>query len=187
MARPEQGIPFDVAHEGEYAKRLGMRLRAVRELRGWSLRDVEVESGGRFSGSAVGSYERATRLLSVPRLHSLAELYGVPLTRLLPSDGPDPAGGGSGEANRAPASRPRSADDGIVLDLVALESSRSPDYQPLRRYVETIRSQRHDDEGSTLTVRGGDVAALAAISRVDAPTLIRRLRHAGLVCRTPRR
>jgi transcriptional regulator with XRE-family HTH domain len=186
MARPEQGIPFDVAHEGEYAKRLGVRLRTVRELRGWSLRDVEVQSGGRFSGSAVGSYERATRLLSVPRLHSLAEFYDVPLARLLPSDGAEPAGGGA-DANRGHTGRPRSADDGIVLDLVALESSRSPDYQPLRRYVETIRSQRHDDEGATLTVRGGDVAALAAISRVDAPTLIRRLRHAGLVCRTSRR
>jgi len=187
MARPEQGIPFDVAHEGEYARRLGVRLRAVRELRGWSLRDVEVESGGRFSGSAVGSYERATRLLSVPRLHSLAVFYGVPVARLLPSDVAEPTNAGSGEPTGRPAARPRSADDGIVLDLVALESSSSPDYQPLRRYVETIRSQRHDDEGATLTVRGGDVAALAAISRVDAPTLIRRLRHAGLVCRTSRR
>lgn len=186
MARPERGIPFDVAQETDYAKRLGVRLRAARELRGWSLRDVESQSGGRFRSSAVGSYERATRLVSVPRLHSLAELYGVPLVRLLPGE-VALASAGVGDADRATAARPRSSDDGVVLDLVALESARGPDFQPLRRYVETIRAQRHDYDAPTLTVRGGDVTALAAISRVDAPTLVRRLRHAGLVCRTSRR
>ena len=46
----------------EYARQLGSRLRAMREQRSWSLRDVQVASHGRFTGSAVGTYERGERV-----------------------------------------------------------------------------------------------------------------------------
>src|SRR6476469_11196835 len=68
----------------EYARQLGASLRAIREQRSWSLRDVQAESHGRFTGSAVGTYERGERGISVQRLSELAQLYGVPVERFLP-------------------------------------------------------------------------------------------------------
>lgn len=66
------------------AAAVGERLRVVRTRRGMSLKDVEVKSGDRFSAVAVGTYERAERRLAVSQLYELADLYGVPVTDLLP-------------------------------------------------------------------------------------------------------
>ena len=69
------------------ARLLGENLRAVRNRRGWSLHDVENESGGQWKAVVVGSYERGDRALTVPRLVGLADFYGVPASSLLPRVG----------------------------------------------------------------------------------------------------
>ena len=56
-----------------FSVEVGQRLRAVRRLRKLSLDDVERESGGQWSASAIGAYERGFRNLSLPRLRELAE------------------------------------------------------------------------------------------------------------------
>jgi transcriptional regulator with XRE-family HTH domain len=63
---------------------LGLRLRAARRQRGWSLGELESYTGGEFKASVVGAYERGERALSVQRLVRLAEVYAVPPADLLP-------------------------------------------------------------------------------------------------------
>jgi transcriptional regulator with XRE-family HTH domain len=67
-----------------YEKALGDRLRAARTRRGLSLHGVEKKSGGRFTGVAIGTYERAERSVTVVKLAELAEFYGVSVVALLP-------------------------------------------------------------------------------------------------------
>src|SRR3954463_4331203 len=66
-----------------FSVEVGRRLRAVRRARKLSLDEVERSSGGRWSASAVGAYERGFRHLSLPRLRELAEFYDVPMAILL--------------------------------------------------------------------------------------------------------
>src|SRR5947209_7587119 len=115
--------------EPEYARQLGVRLRAVRDQRGWSLHDVQVASGGRFSGSAVGTYERGERSISVRRLAELAELYGVPLDRVLPERGP---------SSEALADDEHRRPEKLVIDLIALEQHAEPELEPIRHYLGDI-------------------------------------------------
>src|SRR5687768_7761631 len=74
-SEPESAVPF--------SREVGLRLRAVRRQRRMSLDDVERQSGGRWSASAIGAYERGFRNLSLPRLRELAEFYAVPMATLL--------------------------------------------------------------------------------------------------------
>ena len=48
-----------------------------------SLRQVAIRSGGRFKPSSVASYERGERQLSLERLFSLSEVYGVEPERIV--------------------------------------------------------------------------------------------------------
>jgi transcriptional regulator with XRE-family HTH domain len=68
-----------------YAKALGENLRRVRQERGLSLMRIEEKTEGRWKAVVIGSYERADRAVTVPRLAELAELYGVPVADLLPA------------------------------------------------------------------------------------------------------
>jgi transcriptional regulator with XRE-family HTH domain len=79
------GSPFS-PEAAEYAEALGERIRAVRTDLGLSLHDVEIRSGGRLKGGAVGTYERAHRTLTLPRLYELSRVYGVSVADLLPDD-----------------------------------------------------------------------------------------------------
>src|SRR3954470_17140937 len=92
-----------------FSREVGVRLRAVRRQRRLSLDDVERASGGRWSASAIGAYERGSRNLSLPRLQELAEFYDVPMSMLL------------GEVDIREHGDERVAAGRVVLDLVALE------------------------------------------------------------------
>ena len=104
-----------------FSVEVGQRLRAVRRARRLSLDDVERTSGGRWSASAVGAYERGFRNLSLPRLRELALFYDVPMSVLL--------GEPAGREQPAPASTSR-----LVIDLEALD--RTPDAAPIVRYLQ---------------------------------------------------
>ena len=130
-----------------FSVEVGQRLRAVRRARELSLDDVERTSGGRWSASAVGAYERGFRNLSLPRLRELADFYGVPMGILL---GEGEGGGRTG---------PRVAK--VVLDLEVL--GRVDDAEPVVRYLRTIIIERGDFNGRVLSVRRDDIRALCAI------------------------
>jgi len=59
---------------------IGSRLRAIRHLTGLSLLAVEAMSDKEFRASALSSYERGERAISVTRLQRLAKFYNIPFT-----------------------------------------------------------------------------------------------------------
>jgi transcriptional regulator with XRE-family HTH domain len=155
-----------------FSREVGQRLRAIRRQRRLSLDDVERRSGGRWSASAIGAYERGFRNLSLPRLRELAEFYGVPMSTLLGElDLRDP--------DAAPAAPPRGR---LVLDLVALEAN--PDATSVHRYAQTIVLERSDWNGRVLSVRRDDLRALCTMLGVDEGGLYQRLDAWGVVVST---
>jgi transcriptional regulator with XRE-family HTH domain len=68
-----------MAHNADY-KLVLQRLRTVRKLKGWTLREVEEYSHGDVCAIVLGSWERGTRKPSLERLLFLCnEIYRVPL------------------------------------------------------------------------------------------------------------
>ena len=150
-----------------FSVEVGERLRAVRRARRLSLDDVERDSGGRWSASAIGAYERGFRNLSLPRLRELAEFYGVPMSVLL------------GEEVTL-ISGPQAK---LVLDLEALRHT--PDAQGVVRYVDTIILERGDFNGRVLSVRHDDVRALCAILHMTESELYDALTSWGALLMGP--
>ncbi len=132
---------------GEYARELGVRLRAIRQQQGLSLPGVEQKSDGRWKAVVVGSYERGNRAVTVLKLAELAQFYGVPLAELLPS-------GGSATSEPMPA---------VMLDLKRLGEVEDPAAAPLSRYAASIQSVRGDYNGKVLSIRTEDLRTLAVI------------------------
>ena len=145
-----------------FSREVGVRLRAVRRQRRLSLDDVERSSGGRWSASAIGAYERGFRNLSLPRLRELAEFYDVPMSMLL------------GEVDlRDGATEDRTGPGRIVLDLVALEQV--PEAAPILRYARSIVLDRGDWNGRVLSVRKDDVRALSSMLHTTEVDLVGKL------------
>ena len=145
-----------------FARQVGARLRAVRQARSLSLEDVQRASGGRWSASAIGAYERGFRNLSVPRLRELSAFFGVPMGALL------------GESNGA-----GSAMDGIEVDLDRLAASGSA--TPARRYLRSVSRSRGDTDRRRVPLRPDDAAVLSALLGVDQSAVVGQLRDWGAV------
>jgi transcriptional regulator with XRE-family HTH domain len=143
---------------------VGKRLRSVRRIRGLSLDDVERESGGRWSASAVGAYERGFRNLSLPRLRDLAAFYDVPMGVLLGEE--DLSGNGRVQGR-------------LVLDLVALQTV--PEAESVLRYLRSIILERGDYNGRVLSIRRDDLRAICSLLRTDETTTIEQLTAWGAV------
>ena len=176
MTTPRHSGPEPIT-DPEYARQLGASLRAIREQRGWSLRDVQAASDGRFTASAVGTYERGERGISVQRLSELAQLYGVPLERLLPETS-DPQGrrGWRPSEDDGPSREVEGRrSEKVVIDLVVLEERTEPELETIRRYVDAIKLTRGDFNGRMLSVRQSDVWAWSAMSAVDTESFVERL------------
>lgn len=72
-----------LAHD-EIDAEVGRLLRRARMLRFWTLQKAEDASEGGLKASTIASYERGYRRLAVAGLFELADLYGLPVTSLLP-------------------------------------------------------------------------------------------------------
>ena len=59
------------------SQQVGQRLRDVRTEKQFSMADVATLTGNEFKPSILGAYERGERVISVPRLVRLAEVYGT--------------------------------------------------------------------------------------------------------------
>jgi transcriptional regulator with XRE-family HTH domain len=156
--------------EAKFSTRLGSRLREVRRQRGLALTDVERISGGEFKSSVLGAYERGERAVSVPRLARLAELYGVTVEELLPSED---------RQQRPPAMTP-SASANLVIDLEALDNSDVPEAEVISRYLSRIRSDRGAWGDSRLAIRRDDVHIIAAFVGTSEEDLLSRLYDLGI-------
>jgi transcriptional regulator with XRE-family HTH domain len=150
-------------HEVErFARGVGARLRAVRQARSLSLEDVQRASGGKWSASAIGAYERGFRNLSVPRLKELSAFFAVPMGALL------------GEANGNAA-----ALDGVEVDLDRLAVSSTA--TPARRYLRSVARSRGDTDRHRVALRPEDVSVLTALLQMDSSALADRLREWGAI------
>ena len=155
----------------DYQRRLGSRLRAIRQQQGLTLQQVEEMSDGKWKAVVVGSYERGDRAVSVSKLHELSEFYNVPVSELLPKEDGDAVGGGGS-----------SAPTKVMLDLRRLSrSDLDPDLRPLSRFAHTIQLQRGDFNGNVLTIRGEDLRALSVIYGTSTEDLVIRLEDEGVL------
>lgn len=146
----------------EYRDELGAKLRRVRLSQGLTLADVEERSGGEWKAVVVGSYERGDRAVTVARLSSLAEFYGVPVGHLLPVNG---------EAQRT-------GQPTIDLNVLAAHADRFP---TLVRFVRRIQQERGDFNGRVLTLRDADLRTVAAADGVSFEELVAALRERELL------
>jgi transcriptional regulator with XRE-family HTH domain len=158
-----------ISDEEAFAYRVGQRLRAIRQAQALSLSDVEEQSGGRWSASAVGAYERGFRNLSLPRLKALADFYRVPVSVLLGETGP--AGG-------QPTDRRK-----LVLDLEALRGVDTA--EPVQRFIQSIIEARGDFNGKVLSLRADDLKSLCVLCGGDIPTGVAQLRAWGVLIDGP--
>src|SRR5689334_24599878 len=113
----------DVEGDAGFAVQVGRRLRAIRRQQRLSLEEVEHRSGGKWSASAIGAYERGYRILSLTRLKELANFYGVPMSVLL------------GEIDLR-EDGPAAQNVRVVLDLAALNDREEA--APIARYAHAI-------------------------------------------------
>jgi transcriptional regulator with XRE-family HTH domain len=169
MEEPDEGATRTVEEEdAEFARLVGQRLRAIRQAQGLSLADVEARSGGKWSSSAIGAYERGFRNLSLPRLKSLAEFYRVPVGVFLGEPGP----------YNQPPERAK-----LVLSLEALR--RIDPAEPVQRFVNSIIEARGDFNGKVLSLRHDDLKALCVLVGGDIPTGVAQLRAWGVLLEGP--
>lgn len=154
----------------DYQRRLGARLRAIRQQQGLTLQQVEEVSEGRWKAVVVGSYERGDRAVSVAKLAELSEFYNVPVSELLPKE----------DLSAVSATSPLPSK--VMLDLRKLSrSDLDPDLRPLSRFAHTIQLQRGDFNGNVLTIRGEDLRALSVVYGTDPDELVVRLEDEGIL------
>ncbi|MGH2683383.1 MAG: helix-turn-helix domain-containing protein [Actinomycetota bacterium] len=144
-----------------FAQVVGEVLRDARRERGLTLRQVSEQSQGRFKPSVIGGYERGERSISLARFTTLAEFYGVPADRLLSRvmERLDPAG------------RRRT-----VLDLGRLETMDQEPGQAVTTFIGKVRRERGDPAEDVITLRAGDLEAVALTSGIDLERLLAALR-----------
>ena len=153
----------------DYQRRLGSRLRAIRQQQGLTLQQVEEQSEGKWKAVVVGSYERGDRAVSVAKLAELSDFYNVPVSELLPKEELSgmTAVGGIGAK--------------VMLDLRKLAKQDDPELKPLSRYAHTIQMQRGDFNGNVLTIRGEDLRALSVVYGTEPDDLVVQLEDQGLL------
>lgn len=151
---------------GSYAHAVGANLRRIRRQQRLSLQQVEERSLGEHKAVVIGSYERGDRSITVERLAALADLYGVPVSELLPED-PEVADNGAG--------------DRVVLDLVRLGAVPAETAGPLVRFARSLQRMRGDYNGQVLTVRASDVQTLALLYDLSGAELVALLRNWGVL------
>lgn len=149
-----------------FSAQVGARLRAVRRAKSLSLDDVERLSGGKWSASAIGAYERGFRNLSLPRLRELATFFEVPMGVLL------------GEIDGL---------DGLKREPVAVDLDRLktvPEANPGWRYLQSILRERGEPASRTAVLRPEDVRSLCAVLHLDEPGLAAALARWGVLAGT---
>lgn len=151
-----------------YARAVGQNLRRIRQQKGMSLADVQERSGGKWKAAVVGAYERGDRNVTIGRLAELAAFYEVPITEILPNEGP--------VAPVAPESRRR-----VVLDIDSLERIPPEERDPLARFASAIQVQRGDYNGKVLTIREDDLLSLALLYDTTKEEVAGRLERWGLL------
>ncbi|MGA2520993.1 MAG: transcriptional regulator [Acidimicrobiales bacterium] len=171
-----------------YIRAVGGRLRVVRHQIGLSLQAVESTSNLEFKASVLGAYERGERAISVSRLQRLAKLYSVSVDQLLPHESDatrwwvteKPEGAGTSAPPVRPAAQPWQSSETVTIDLTRLRDVSGPERDLIRRFVSMIQVQRQDFNGTLITIRAGDVRAIACLFGLTPDAMGRRLDELSL-------
>jgi transcriptional regulator with XRE-family HTH domain len=161
MLAPIAGSNLDAARRLREA--LGEVLRDARRRLGLTIREAAHRSEVRFRPSAIGGYERGERAISLERFCDLATLYGIPPDRLL--------------AEVLDRLRPEGRVD-VVVDLTELELLPGDEPRRAAELVDQVRRQRGGEAGNLVSLRSGDLEALALAFRLPPSDLLRRLEPA---------
>jgi transcriptional regulator with XRE-family HTH domain len=152
-----------------FAQLVGEVLRDARNERGLTLRQVWEHSQGRFKPSVVGGYERGERSISLVRFCTLAQFYGIPPDRLF--------------ARALERLEPRARRE-MVLDLGRLQGMAEDPAEAVTKFVRQVKRERGDPAEDVITLRSGDLEAVALTSGIDLDRLLAAL---GPVLRGNRR
>ncbi len=135
-----------------------------------TLKQVELESAGRWTMVTIGSWERGDRAITVTKLAELAEFYGVRTDELLPPQ---------------PGTAPPAGGRKLRIDLQRLVALPARQAGPLARYASAIQHQRDDHNGKVLTIREHDLQSLAVAYDVQQDNLTEMLINWGVLTADP--
>jgi len=138
---------------------VAQRIRSIRKSRGWTLHDIEANSGGSIKAVVMGSYERGTRAISLARALEIANLFAIPIGDLL----------GDPNSVRETHLRSQRFDQRRVSQLMEINSDRN--LLQLHRFLIAIAQRRGDWNGEILTLRSADL---------DTLTLLLEMKHTQL-------
>jgi transcriptional regulator with XRE-family HTH domain len=141
-------------------EQVGMVLRRARRSRGWTLRRAADAAGGRFAATSIASYERGERAITVERFIELACLYQTRPDRLF------------AEAVRSVEGR-----SPVIVDRDKLSRPLGREASVLGIFVDEVARLRRVDS-NILSIRGGDVQVLAAMSGRREDDFLERLSEA---------
>ena len=134
------------------AEQLGRILRRIRMEKKWSLKDFERACGGEIKDVVLGSYERATRSVSVTNLEIIANTYQIPMSALFDENKEFNHSGIQGR---------------VILDLRkirdSMATSNSEALSLLHQFTKSIVTMRMDWNGEILSLRTSDAAFLSII------------------------
>jgi transcriptional regulator with XRE-family HTH domain len=127
---------------------VGLRIRAIRREKGWSLKEFEERSRGQIKAITLGSYERGDRSLSIETMSLIAEVLSIHPAELL-----------SRQCQPITTDTPRH-----IYDLLKLRSLEvSPERELLQRFIEEVAGYRGDWRGAVISIRESDVANLTLL------------------------
>ena len=175
---PKDDPELDPTENPLQIQELGRRLRSLRISQKLTLSDVERLSNGAIKAVVLGSYERATRSLSVRRAIEIAEIYQIPLAELL-----DPSTRHINTENHNTPER-------VIVDIRKLtqlihssEFSEDENMRSLYRFLRRIIAERQDWNGEIISIRKLDLEILATTIDLRQETWMNELDHYGLLLR----
>jgi transcriptional regulator with XRE-family HTH domain len=175
---PKDDPELDPSENPLQIQELGRRLRSLRISQKLTLSDVERLSNGAIKAVVLGSYERATRSLSVRRAIEIAEIYQIPLAELL-----DPSSRHINTENHNTPER-------IIVDIRKLtqlihssEFSEDENLRSLYRFLRRIIAERQDWNGEIISIRKLDLEILATTIDLRQEAWMNELDQYGLLLR----
>ena len=146
-------------------------LRELRRKRGITLNEFEAFSNGSVKAVVLGSYERATRAISLARLEQLANIYEVPLEYFFSaSQGSD-------------LNRNQKSQAGYIFDIRRINRMEglAPELMHIRKYLSAIAHKRRDWNGEVLSIRASDGENLALMGEIGGDELTSLMRLNGFL------
>ena len=134
----------------EQLNHLHLRLRRLRESKNLTLADAAHLSKGSITAIALGSYERGDRSISVGKLITIAEMYGLPISELFT------------------APEREVLNSKTTLDIRKLKLSESELSHHLSRIVRRIATLRSDWNGEVISLRSDDLTNLSIFGGISA-------------------